>query len=292
MLAALLFAAIVAAGLKPSAWVWSSLTVLKLLPLLLLVAVFLAAGRQELSSAPVAPAAPAVSWSRAVLLIVFPMQGFEIVPVPGSHVRSAKRAIPIATIGSLVLCGGLYMLLHWACVRSVVDLGSSEAPLVAAAGSLGGLRLAQVVSAGTNISAIGIAFGMMAMTPRYLAALESGAGEIALSDLESRQQVPRRALFVTLVLVALLLSWGALSRLFVLSSVAVLFQYSVSVLSLGWLALKRAHGLAPRDALSAPFALVALVVVASAVERAELWVMSGIVLVALLLWFVRVRRRR
>ncbi len=292
LLAALLFAAIVAAGLKPSAWVWSSLTVLKLLPLLLLVAVFLAAGRQELSSAPVAPAAPAVSWSRAVLLIVFPMQGFEIVPVPGSHVRSAKRAIPIATIGSLVLCGGLYMLLHWACVRSVVDLGSSEAPLVAAAGSLGGLRLAQVVSAGTNISAIGIAFGMLAMTPRYLSALESGAAEIGFSAHESPQQVPRRALFVTLVLVAILLSWGALSRLFVLSSVAVLFQYSVSVLSLGWLSLKRVHGLSPRDARSAPFALVALVVVASAVERAELWVMSGIVLVALLLWFVRVRLRR
>ncbi|MEI9938836.1 MAG: APC family permease [Pseudomonadota bacterium] len=289
LLAALLFAAVVGAGLKPSAWVWSSLTVLKLLPLLLLVAVFLLGGRQAPISA---PPPTAVSWSRAVLLIVFSMQGFEIVPVPGSHVRSAKRAIPIATIGSLVLCGGLYMLLHWACVRSVGDLAASDAPLVAAAGALGGARLAELVSAGTNISAIGIAFGMLAMTPRYLAALEAGAGEIAISALESRPQVPRRALFVTLVLVVTLLSWGALSRLFVLSSVAVLFQYSVSVLSLGWLALKRAHGLSPRDALSAPLALAALVVVARAVERAELLVMSGIVLVALLLWFGRVRFRR
>jgi len=286
---ALLFAVVVAAGLKPSAWLWSTLTVLKLLPLLLLVSVFLVGPAPEPTSA---TAAPTVSWSRAVLLIVFSMQGFEIVPVPGSHVRSARRAIPIATIGSLALCGALYMLLHWACVRAVGNLAASAAPLVAAAGALGGGRLANFVSAGTNVSAIGIAFGMMAMTPRYLAALHWGGGESWLSSPELPRQVPRRALFVTLVLVVVLLSWGALSRLFVLSSVAVVFQYSVSVLSLGWLSLKRAHGLTPRDALSAPLALVALLLVARAVERAELLVMTGIVGVALLLWFVRTRLSR
>ena len=284
---ALVFAAIVLAGLKPSAWVWSALTVLKLLPLLALLGVFLLSRQQ---SAAVLPATSSVSWSRAVLVIVFSMQGFEIVPVPGSHVRSPARAIPIATVGSLVLCAGLYMLLHWACVRSVPALATSSAPLVAAAGVLGGARLSGLVSVGTNVSAIGIAFGMMAMTPRYLAALEQGNATV--SEPETSVLVPRRALFVTLVLVVLLLSWGALSRLFVLSSVAVLFQYSVSVLSLGRLALKREHGLSPRDALPAPLALVALAIVARAVERAELFVLTGIVAVALLLWFARVRFRR
>ena len=290
LLAALLFAAIVAAGLKPSAWVWSSLTVLKLLPLLLLVAVFLAGGRAAPTSAP--PLPPVSSWSRAVLLIVFAMQGFEIVPVPGSHVRSAQRTIPIATIGSLVLCAGLYMLIHWACVRSLGELSSSDAPLTAAAQALGGFRLAAVVGLGTNISALGIAFGMMAMTPRYLAALEATLRDTRVSGSESVRQVPRRALLVTLGLVMSLLSWGALSRLFVLSSVAVLFQYSISVLSLGWLSLKRAHGLSRRDALSAPLALVALAVVAHAVERAEVLLMSAILLLGLLLWFVREKLQR
>lgn len=73
---------------------------------------------------------------------------------------------------------------------------------------------------------------------------------------------------------------------------AVLFQYSVSVLSLAYLALKRAHGLSPRDALSAPLALLALALLTRAVEQSELWVMSGIVACALLLWFVRLRFRR
>jgi basic amino acid/polyamine antiporter, APA family len=290
LLAAMLFAAVVGAGLRPSAWVWSSLTVLKLVPLVLLVGVFLAMGGGGTATA--APLNAVPSWSRAVLLIVFSMQGFEIVPVPGSHVRSAQRAIPIATIGSLVLCAGLYMLIHWACARSVNDLALSDAPLVAAARALGGFKLAALVNAGTNVSAVGIAFGMMAMTPRYLAALDFSGGKSSGLGAESLQQVPARALFVTLVLVLTLLSWGALGRLFVLSSVAVLFQYSVSVLSLGVLALKRAHGLSPRDALSAPLALVALVLVARAVERAELLVLTGIVAAALLLWFGTARLRR
>jgi amino acid transporter len=163
--AAALFALIVVSGLRPSAWVWSTLTVAKLIPLALLVLVF-SFGRHP-TLAPQLTMGNA-AWGRAVLVLVFPMQGFEIVPVPGSHVRSPARAIPIATIGSLVLCAGLYAVLHWACVSSVVGLAHVDAPLIAAASALGGERLAGIVSAGTNVSAVGIAFGMMAMTPRYL----------------------------------------------------------------------------------------------------------------------------
>jgi APA family basic amino acid/polyamine antiporter len=132
---AFVFGAIALSGLKPSAWVWSSLTVLKLVPLVLLVGVFLF-GAQAHAHAAESAESSHISWSRAVLLIVFPMQGFEIVPVPGSHVRSPARTIPIATIGSLVLCAGLYALLHLACVEAVPGLSAQSAPLVAAAHSL------------------------------------------------------------------------------------------------------------------------------------------------------------
>ncbi len=288
--AAAVFGAVVASGLKPSAWVWSSLTVAKLVPLLLLVAVFLLG-----THAAVVSAAPggALPWGRAVLLLVFPMQGFEIVPVPGSHVRSPARVIPIATVGSLVLSAGLYALLHWACVSSVSGLAHTDAPLIATGAALGGARLAGLISAGTNVSAIGIGFGMVAMTPRYLSALEATSDSTvsALLAAETAHQVPRRALILTLVLVVALVAAGGLQRLFVMSSVAVLFQYSVSVLALGVLAFRRQHALTWQDGLWAPLALVALAVVALAVERAELFVMAGIIGFALLLWFVRQRLR-
>jgi hypothetical protein len=64
------------------------------------------------------------------------------------------------------------------------------------------------------------------------------------------------------------------------------------VLSLGYLALKRRNGLSLREGLPAPLALLALALVARAVERAELLVMAGILGVAVLLWFARVRLRR
>jgi hypothetical protein len=64
------------------------------------------------------------------------------------------------------------------------------------------------------------------------------------------------------------------------------------VLSLGRLALARAHGLSMRDALPVPLALVALLAVGNAVERAELYVMAGIIGFSLLLWFARKRLPR
>ncbi|MEP7049470.1 MAG: APC family permease [Pseudomonadota bacterium] len=289
--AAALFGAVVAAGLRPSAWVWSALTVAKLVPLVLLVTVFLV-GRHGagVSAAP----AGTLPWGRAVLLLVFPMQGFEIVPVPGSHVRSPARVIPIATVGSLVLSAGLYALLHWACVSALgtLALADADAPLIAAGGVLGGALLAGLISAGSNVSAIGIGFGMVAMTPRYLSALEARSDSAlgALLAEETAQQVPRRALFVTLALVVALVAAGELGRLFEMSSVAVLFQYSVSVLALAVLAFRRQHLLTRWDALWALLALGTLALVARAVERAELLVLGGIIAVGLLLGFVRKRR--
>ena len=58
---------------------------------------------------------------------------------------------------------------------------------------LGGAGLARLVAAGTSVSALGIAFGMMVTTPRYLSAL--AAGERTLFDLErlSPNGVPMRA---------------------------------------------------------------------------------------------------
>ena len=91
-----LLAAVVASGLRLSARVWTSLTLPKLLPLVLLVGAFaLAWGRLPLPAA----AAPDASWLRAALTVVFACQGFEIVPVIAGQVRASARAVPLATVG-------------------------------------------------------------------------------------------------------------------------------------------------------------------------------------------------
>lgn len=274
-------AGVAATGLKPSAWTWSAVTVLKLVPLALLAMLPVFVDVPHASVVPTAAGASDVI--RAALVAVFAMQGFEIVVVPAGHARSARWTVPMATVGALGLATVLYVLLHSACVRAVPELSSSGAPLVAAAAALGGTTLERIVEIGTNVSAVGIAFGMFAMTPRYLAVLgHPDAFGKGLSR-ESARGVPLAALAITALAVVPLVLGREIESLFALSSVAVLTQYGVSTLALVVLALRRKGGLSPRHAWPAPLALGAIAMVGSAARTRELAVAGGVLVAGLLL---------
>jgi amino acid transporter len=287
-LLATLLAAVVASGLRLSARLWTGLTVLKLLPLVLLVGAFaLAWGGLPAPAA----ATPGAGWLRAALVAVFACQGFEIVPVIAGQVRASSRAVPFATVGSLVLAVGLYVALVLACVTALPALATSAAPLAEAGGVLGGVGLARLVAAGTSVSALGIAFGMMVTTPRYLSALASGERTLADLDRTSGSGVPTRALGVTWVVVATIVSLGELGELFALSSIAVLMQFGTSALALLVLAARRERGLRPLHAWPAlPTLAVAAVLVASGATIREGLVAAGAVVLGFAL--LRVARPR
>ena len=276
-----LLAAVVASGLRLSARVWTGLTALKLLPLVLLVGAFaLAWGRLPAPAA----ASPDPAWLRAALTAVFACQGFEIVPVIAGQVRASARAVPFATVGSLALAILLYAALVLACVTALPALASSAAPLAEAGAVLGGASLASLVAAGTSVSALGITFGMMVTTPRYLSALASGGRELHALDRVSAKGVPTRALAVTWLVVSVLVSLGDLGELFALSSIAVLLQFGTSALALVVLALRRDRGLAPGQAWPAvPTLLVAAVLVAAGATAREAFVAAGAVLLGVAL---------
>jgi amino acid transporter len=280
-------ALLVASGLRISARAWTSLTVLKLIPLLALLAVFLFA------SAPAAVAAPAgdASWLRAGLTILFTFQGFEIVPVIAGQVRSSARAIPLATLGALGFAIVLYAGLMTACVSALPGLASSDAPLAQAAGVLGGPGLSRAVGLGTSVSALGIALGMMVTTPHYLAALARGRRSLMDLDRLDERGVPIRALVVTWALVTVFVNAGDLGELFALSSIAVLMQFGVTAAALAALALRRERGLQPLDAWPAlPTILVGIGLVAFGATLREGLVALGAVVLGLWLWRWTTRR--
>jgi amino acid transporter len=283
-----ILAVVVASGLRLSARVWTSLTALKLLPLLLLVGAFaLAWGRYPVPAAP----APDGAWLRAALTVVFACQGFEIVPVIAGQVRASSRAVPVATVGSLVLAIVLYAALVLACVTALPSLASSAAPLAETAGALAGPALQRLVAAGTSISALGIAFGMMVTSPHYLSALASGGRELLGLDRLSPGGVPLRALAVTWLVVATIVSLGDLGQLFALSSIAVLAQFGTSALALVVLAARRERGLEPRDAWPAlPTLAVVLVLVGTGATARE-GLVAGVAFL-LGLGLLRLSRRR
>ena len=282
LLAALL-ASLCALGLRLSARTWTALTVLKLLPLVTLALVYLVPPGPPAAVAPALAGAGAPSWGAAALVATFAYQGFEIVPVLAGQARRPAVSVPLATVGSLAVAAVLYVLLQAACASALPHLASSGAPLVEAAAVHGGPGLAAFVGAGTSLSALGIAFGMMAATPFYLAALArvDGLG-MGLADVDARG-VAVRALLVTWALVTLLIQAGGRGELFALSSIAVLSQYLVTAAALLALALRRQRGLsAGHAALAIPAGIVSLALAAGA-SRREAVVAASALLVGLVI---------
>lgn len=275
---ATVLALVCAAGIALSARLWTALTILKLLPLLGLLAIAAAAalfawplgGGAPVAPVAVPPAHASADWLRAGLTATFVYQGFEIVPVIAGETRSPERSIPIATIGSLVIATLLYVAIERTVVVTLPSPAESHEPLTDAARALAGARWGSVLHAGASISALGIAFGMLVTTPRYLAALAPAS---ALAR-PSKRSVPLYALAVTWALVSLTAALGTLADLFTLSSLAVLLQYGVVASSLAWLAIHRRRGLAPKDAWSAAPALALSLVLVSAASLRE-WITAA-----------------
>jgi amino acid transporter len=290
LVAAAGFSCVTLLGLRLSAGVWSFLTVLKLVPLAVLAWVGLSLAG---TSAPASHAGwDAAGLGRAALLAVFPLQGFEIVPVPAGEARGGQRTVLAATLLSLGFAVALYVLVQLACAYTLPDLADSAAPVVEA-----GTRITHGLgqggfAAGANVSAIGIAFGMFAMTPRYLAAL--GTPSLLGAELaRERRGVPTRSLLVTTAGVLLLVSSSTQSGLFVLSSLAVLLQYAVSAASLFRLASRRERGLGKLDQVLAPCTLLAIAVLARGARPVEVLTLGGILLAGFaLLGLRRARARR
>jgi basic amino acid/polyamine antiporter, APA family len=285
----------VATGLRVSAMAWNVVTVLKLLPLigLTLVAIFatLLGGASVPATTAAASDSSVMNIGRALLFVVFALQGFEVVPVLSGSTHQ-QRAVPWATVCSLVLCTLFYTVLHALCVHALPDLASQQQPLVAAAAVYGGGSIAAVLSVGQIVSAMGIAFGQFAVTPRYLSAL----GRIdALGDFfgkEDERRVPQRALWITTAGVVLLVLREDLTSLFALSSIAVLLQYAVATLALAVLAHRGYHGVDKRELGWALPALIGIALVAGGAEWKELITTAAVTALGGLLLALRGPRRR
>lgn len=281
-------AGVTAVGLSISAGTWTFLTVAKIVPLLGLVFAGLLVDRAAVAdvTTPAALSSPApISLLRAGLVAVFAYQGFEIVPLVAGQAETARRRVPLALLASLGAAAVLYVALQSVVVRALPGLAASSAPLSEAAAVLGGPRFGRIIGLTTSVSALGIAVGMMAMTPRYLANAWSSRGGLGLGR-HSSSGVPQRALLVTWALVLILLLQGSLGQLLELSSIAVLSQYGATVVALAVLSARRARGLTPGDAWVVPPALlVTLSLVTQATPRQAL-VAAGCLALGVLLRFL------
>lgn len=286
--------ALSAAGLRVAAWTWTGITIAKLVPLIALLGAwaFLAAPEAVPAAVTVTESAPLglSHVARAAMLVLFTLQGFEVVPVPAGHVRN-PRAMSIATVVVLGIAAALYVALHLACVRFLPQLAASQSPLVDVGRAIGGPSFARLIVAGTSVSALGISFGMVAMTPRYLSTLGRPDGLGSSLGRTNARGVPMRALVFTGLAVLVFVQAGSLDELFALSSIAVLAQYGSTAASLVKLGASRQFGLGRGDVALGVLALAAAASVAVGASFGEVLRASAIVAVGIVVRALVMRRR-
>ncbi|NUP12768.1 MAG: amino acid permease [Polyangiaceae bacterium] len=223
----LLLGAINYVGIRPSA----NLIVLMTIGKLLAIFLFIGAAAFHFQSARLGGALPAGMGGVAngVYLALFPLQGFETVPVPAGETKNPARNIPIATVGSLLFAALLFVVVQ-AMIAGSYDriFHESDKPLVDAAYTFGPL-IGVLVGIGSIVSVGGFTVGSALGSPRYAQAL-AHERELppAMSAIHPRFGTPHIAIVATTIVTAALGAAFTYRELVGFSNVTVVFQYALT----------------------------------------------------------------
>jgi amino acid transporter len=211
-------------GVRPGGRAMLLFTALKLFPLLLLIAGPL----PHLTLPSRAPSMSAIS--EAMIVTLFLLQGFELVPVIAGETERPTRAVPPAILLCLAISALIYAAIQWqvAAMGSAVD---AARPLSSLARLRWGEWGGRLLDLGAIASVLGLLAGRMLAAPRYLSPLcEDGLFPRALG----RSSV---SIVVTLLL-ALPFSWlTGLEDLVGVSTLGVAFQYGLCAIA--WMRLAK-----------------------------------------------------
>ena len=202
-----------------------ALTLAKLLPLFVLVALGLAQAPSAPATAEVWPA-ESLALGPALLLMVYAFVGFESGLIPGGEARHPARDMPRALLGALLLCGLLYAALQWLCLRFVPDLATHTRPLVALGETLLGPWGASLVLATIIASVGGNLMSSMFAVPRVTHSLaEPGLLPRPLAAVAARFQTPWVSVLLYAVLAWALAATGSFVLLAAMSVLVRLLMY-------------------------------------------------------------------
>lgn len=237
VVATALFAAVNLAGVKSAVRALDALSLLKVSPLLLLA--LFALVTHGLSDEPIRlPAFSEVE--TASLLILYAFVGFEHVLVFGGETKDARRTIPRAMTATLLATIGLYFLVQLAYVAVMGEDGGGKAPLAAFGTALIGEAGAVVISLAALFSIAGNCLSSAASSPRLAYALAlDGLLPKWFARVSASRATPDNAIVFYCALALLLALTNGFALLAVVSTLARLFVYSVSLAALPVIRRKR-----------------------------------------------------
>lgn len=218
-------------GLRQGMLALFALTVLKLLPLALLV--LLGLSQFDAGILTDADVPPLYSLGEIMLIVFYAFVGFESAVIPAGEGRDARRDIPLALIRTILFVTLLYLLIQVVTVSVAPEVAASKTPLADVAlvlmGSAGAavLTLSAVFSIGGNLMA------SMLSAPRMLYAMAHiGSMPAWFGAVHPRFHTPANAILVYAAFsIALALSEGFV-WLAAMSTVVRLLVYVMCIATL------------------------------------------------------------
>ena len=282
----LLFTAISVLGMRGSVRTLGVLTVLKLVPLTILVA---SAAFGGFSGQPVA--LPQFSDTEAVILLLFyAFVGFENVTVPAGEVRDPQRRIPRVLLTVLAGVTAIYVLVIWAYLAIDPPGEAAENALAGAAaislGQWGSLMI--VMAAAFSIAANG--FTTLVVVPRLAFGMaEQGMLPAWFARVHARFLTPANSIVFFGAVTALLAAAGGFALLAAASTLTRMLTYAISAAALPAIE-RRAGGLVPLHTVMAALALAASIWIASHAD-AKAWLIFAVLIGAGTVLYLSARRR-
>lgn len=192
----LILTAINLIGVKESARTSDVLTVSKLIPLLLFVAVglfFINPAQFTFSEIPGVGA-----FSSAVFVLIYVFSGFEAVLVNSGEVRQPQRAIPFALAVALSTAVVLFLLIQIVCIGVLPNLANSERPLADASYHFLGALGPTIISIGALVSIFGtLNVIMLACTRLPFAMATQGQLPAPLARVHERFRTPHVSILIS-----------------------------------------------------------------------------------------------
>ncbi len=225
------FAALHVSGIRRAIRFSNVVTIAKLVPLVLLVALGVPAIRWQSLDFSTTPSTP--DFSSAMLLLVFAFVGWETALVAAGELRDPRRDMPFALLVALAVVALLYVGLQAVCVGMLPMLGASTRPLADAALALVGPIGGTVIVVGAVISMLGtINGGMLTISRIPFAMAEAGALPAPFAALHPLFRTPVLCIALSTAIVWLLTLTNSHIYLLTISTIARLLVFAMTCAAL------------------------------------------------------------
>jgi basic amino acid/polyamine antiporter, APA family len=219
-------------GVRIGARAVEAVTLIKLVPLIIFIAVGIFFIQPKAITLPSWPGSKALGDS--VLLLIFAFVGVEVALVPSGEIRHPARTVPRAIYVGLVVTTLLYVIIQLV-AQGVLgpELGKyPDAPLAEAAARFIGPIGKTLLLAGATISAFGFVTSDILSSPRIIFAFgRDGFLPSWFAHIHPRFRTPDAAI-ITYTVIAFALSFSStFQQLAILSNVAVLLLYLLCCLA-------------------------------------------------------------